>query len=67
MHFQKNGIEWNPSIMDTTGNQHFVSYSEVSDTVAVGVVLCKWAAEHNMAAFSELSSAVHWLRRLNRG
>ena len=27
-----NSIQWNPSITDTIGNQHFVSYSEVSLT-----------------------------------
>ena len=33
-------IQWNPSIADTIGNQHFVPYSEVSLTqgLPVGVV-----------------------------
>ena len=41
-------LQWNPSITDTSGNQHFVPYSKVSLTWAyviflVGVVLCNWA------------------------
>ena len=26
--------------------------------------MCNWAVEHNVAAFSELSFAVHWQGRL---
>ena len=33
----------------------------------VGVVLCNQAVEHNVAAFSELSSPVRWQERLSRG
>ena len=37
-------LQWNPSIMDTSGNQHFVPYSKVSlsqasDIFLVGIVL----------------------------
>ena len=31
------------------------------------MVLRNWAVEHNVAAFSELSLAVHWQGRLSRG
>ena len=31
------GIQWNPSIMDTIGTQHFVHYSEVSLTQGLPV------------------------------
>ena len=33
----------------------------------VGVVLRDLAVEHTMAAFSELSFAVHWQGRISRG
>ena len=33
---EKNRLEWNPSITDTIGTQHFVSYGEVSLTA------CAW-------------------------
>ena len=33
---EKNGLQWNPSITDTIGIQHFVSYGEVSLTT------CAW-------------------------
>ena len=32
-----------------------------------GVILRNGAVEHNMALFSELSFAVHWQGKLNRG
>ena len=50
-------------------NQHFVHYSKVSLTPGplVGMVLRNWAVECNVAAFSELSLAVHWQGRLSRG
>ena len=57
-------IQWNPSITDTIGTQHFVSYSEVSLTQGLPVyfwymVLCNLAVEY-VAAFLELSFAVRW-------
>ena len=38
--FPTNSVQWNPSITDTFGDQHFVRYSEVSPTqgLPVGVV-----------------------------
>ena len=41
-------VQWNPSITDTFGDQHFVRYSEVSPTqrLPVGVVLCNPAVEY---------------------
>ena len=63
------GIQWNPCIADTIGNQHLVLYSEVSLTqgllvysvfqVGVVHVLCNRAVEHK-------SLAVHWQGRLSR-
>ena len=56
-------LQWNPSIADTIGNQHFVSYSVLnsgaSGTFLVSVELSNRAIEHNVAAFSVLSLAVH--------
>ena len=57
-------LQWNLSIVDTIGSQHFVPYSEVSlnswaSDILVGMVLRNQAVEHNMAMFSELSLAVH--------
>ena len=53
-----------PIIMDTTGNPNFVPYSSGASSVFLtGMVLCNWA----VAAFSELSFAVHWQGRLSRG
>ena len=67
-------VQWNPSITDTFGDQHFVCYSEVSQCNSgasgifpVGVVLRNPAVEFNVAAFSELSFAVRWQGRLSRG
>ena len=64
-------IQWNSSITDTIGEQHFVPYSEVSLTQGFLVYsgrsgMRNWA-EHNVAAFSELSFAIHWQGRLSRG
>ena len=47
-----------PSIAETIGNQHFVSYSEVSLTQAssvflVGMVLRNQTAEHNVAVYRD--------------
>ena len=42
--WKQRGIQWNPSIADTIGNQLFVPYNE--------------AVEHNVVSFSELSLAV---------
>ena len=55
-------IQWNPTIIDTTGTQDFVRYSEVSlsQGLSVGVVLCNPAVEYSVAAFSELSFAECW-------
>ena len=44
------GIQWNPSITDTIGNQYFVPYNEVSLTqglqdIPVGVVCVIWRLE----------------------
>ena len=53
-------VQWNLSITDTIGTQHFVRESEVSLTQGlpvlfpVGVVLHNLAVEHNVVAFSEL-------------
>jgi len=53
--------------------KHFVPYCEVSLTqrllgiFLVGVVLCNWAVELNVATFPQLSLAVHWQERLSRG
>jgi len=61
-----------PSLADTTGNKHFVPYSEVSLTQGllgiflVDMVLCNRAVEINVAMFSELSLAVRWQERLSR-
>ena len=65
-------IQWNLSIMDTIGDQHFVYYSGVSLTRVsgifyVGVVLRILAVEYNEFAFSELYFAVCWQGRLGRG
>ena len=44
--------------MDSNGNQHSVPYSKVSPNLEasgifpVGMVLCNWAVEHSVAAFS---------------
>ena len=67
--FQLNyALQWNPSITDTIGNQHIVCYSKVCLTWGqVGMVLRNPAVKYNVAAFSELSFAVHWQRRLRRG
>ena len=61
-------IQWNPSIMDIIGTQHFVRYSEVSLTqgLPVGMVLRNSAVEY-VVTFSELSFAVRWQERLSRG
>ena len=56
LRYTKYTIQWNPSIMNTTGNQHFVPYSEAFQAV-----------EHNVAMFSEHSLDVHWWGRLSRG
>ena len=62
-------IQWNLSITDTIGTQHFVRESEVSLTQGlpvlfpVGVVLHNLAVEYNVVAFSELSFAVRWQGR----
>ena len=53
-------IQWNLSIMDTIGDQHFVHYSGcvpnsgASGIFPVGVVLRIRAVEYNVFAFSEL-------------
>ena len=67
-------IQWNPSIMDTIGTQHFVRYSELSlynsgasGTFLVSVVLRNPAVEYDVAVFSELSFPVPWQVRLSRG
>ena len=62
-------LQWNPSITDTIGNQHFVLCSKVSASgiFPVGVVLRNPAVECNVAMFSELSFAARWLGRLSRG
>ena len=52
-------VQWNSSITDTIGNQHFVLYSELSGLL-VDVVLRNPAVEYNVAPFSELSLAVRW-------
>ena len=67
--FATKDVQWNPSIADTTGEQHFVRYSEVSSTqgLPVGVVCVILAVEYNEATFSELSFAARWQRRLSRG
>ena len=62
---------WNPSIMDTIGDQHFVHYSEVSLTQGHPVYsrrrgMRNRAVEYNVAAFSELSFAARWQGRLSR-
>ena len=63
-------IQWNPSIMDTIGNQNFVRYREVSPVQGFPVYISSRlgmrnrAFEHNVAAFSELFFAVHWQGRL---
>ena len=65
-------VQWNPSITDTFGDQHFVRYSEVSPTqelpvlFPVGIVLRNLAVEHNVAVFFELFSAARWQGRLSR-
>ena len=56
-------LQWNPSITDTIGTQHFVPYSDVPNSGAsgifpVGLVLDNPVVEYNVAAFSELSFAV---------
>ena len=67
------GIQWNPSITDTFGDQHFVPLyrgvpnSGASGIFPVGVVLRIPAVEYNVAAFSELSFAARWQGRLSRG
>ena len=66
-------LQWNLSITNTIGTQHFVRESEVSLTQGlpvlflVGVVLHNLAVEHNVVAFSELSLAVSRQGRLSRG
>ena len=66
-------IQWKPSITDTIGTQYFVCYSEVSPTQGLLVYfryrhgMRNPAVEYNIAAFSELSFAVHWQGRLSRG
>ena len=53
-------IQWNPTIMDTIGNQNVVCYSEMSLTQGLlGYSgrhgMHNWAVDHNMAVFfSEL-------------
>ena len=37
------GIQWNPSIMNSILNQHFVPNSEASGILPVGMVLCNLA------------------------
>jgi len=57
-------VPWNTSTVDTTGNQRFVPYSEVSLTQGlpvyfwyIGVVLCNWAVEYNVATFQSFPLA----------
>ena len=66
------GVQWNPSITDTIGTQHFVRYSEVSLTQGSfryisGRRGMRNPAEYNVAAFSDLSFAVRWQGGLSRG
>ena len=58
-------VQWNSSITDTIGNQHFVLYSELSGLL-VDVLLRNLAVEYNVAPFSELSFAVRWQGRLKQ-
>ena len=43
-------VQWNPSIVDTIGNQHFFPYSEVSLTQGIPLYLV-CCIEHNVAMF----------------
>ena len=47
------GIQWNPFIIDTIVNQHFVPYSELRGFWYIFGRHCMrdWAVEPNMAAF----------------
>ena len=47
------GIQWNPFIIDTIVNQHFVPYSELRDLWYIfgRHSMCDWAVEPNMAVF----------------
>ena len=49
------GIQWNPSISDTIGDQHFVPYSKVSLTQ--GLPVWSVSGRHGMR-----NRAVVWLR-----
>ena len=66
-------VQWNPSITDTIGDQHFVPNSEgVPNSGASGIFLVgrgmrNRIVEHNVSAFSELSFGVCWQGRLSRG
>jgi len=44
-----------------------VSLTQWPGIFLVGVVLCNWAAEHNMSVFSKLFLVVCWQGRLSRG
>ena len=61
-------LQWNLSIMDTIGKQHFAPYSEVSGFRYISSRRGTHNhVEHNVAAFAVLSLAVHWQGRLRRG
>ena len=47
------GIQWNPFIIDTIVNQHFVPYSELRGLWYIfdRYCMCDWAVESNMAVF----------------
>ena len=63
------GIQWNPSIMDTIGNNIFsqgvpnLGFQCISGRHGMH----NHAVEHNVAVFSELSLPVRWPGRLSRG
>ena len=52
-----NGHHWEPTFCPLIRG---VPNSGASGIFPVGVLPCKWAVEHGMAAFSELSFAVCW-------
>ena len=57
-YIQGNRIQWNPSITDTFGDQHFVRYSKMSLTQGLPVYISgrrgmrNPAVQYNVAAFS---------------
>ena len=69
---KKNELQWNLSISDTFGDQHFVRYSKVSQLRGFRYIsgrrgMRNPVVEYYVAAFSELFFATRWQGRLSRG